>query len=81
MKDGSVVIKFDSFFRNKLAEDKLGNQIGEDIWDYDSGTVQNRKVGCVFPMVVISILPPAELGPNDNREDTPHFTADRAAHF
>ena len=80
MKDGSVVIKFDSFFRNKLAEDKLGNQIGEDIWDYDSGTVQNRKVGCVFPMVVI-FIPHVEFGPNDNREDTPHFTADRAAHF
>ena len=41
-KDGSVVIKFDSFFRNKLAEDKLGNQIAEDKWDYDLGMVQNR---------------------------------------
>ena len=38
-KGGSVVIKFDSFFRNKLAEDKLGNQIGEDIWDYDPGRI------------------------------------------
>ena len=29
------------------------------------------KVGCVFPMVVISILPHAEIEPNDHREDAP----------
>ena len=27
-----------------------------------------------FPMVVVSILPHAEFGPNDHREDAPHFT-------
>ena len=32
------------------------------------------KVGCVFPMGVVSILPHAELGPNVNREDEPHFS-------
>ena len=32
------------------------------------------KVGCVFPVAVISILPQAESGPYDHREDTPHFT-------
>ena len=26
------------------------------------------KVGCVFPMVVVSIPPHAEFGPNDHRE-------------
>ena len=31
------------------------------------------KVGCVFPMVVVSILPNAEIGPNDHGEDAPHF--------
>ena len=31
------------------------------------------KVGCVFPMVIVSILPHAEFGPNDHREDAPHF--------
>ena len=31
------------------------------------------KVGCVFPMVVVSILPHAEIGPNDHREDALHF--------
>ena len=33
----------------------------------------NCKVGRVFPMVVVSILPHAEFGPNDHREDAPHF--------
>ena len=32
------------------------------------------KVGCVFRMVVVSILPHAEIGPNDYREDALHFT-------
>ena len=29
-------------------------------------------MGCVFPMVVVSILPYAEFGPNDYREDASH---------
>ena len=31
------------------------------------------KVGCVFPMIVVSILPHAEFGPNDQWEDAAHF--------
>ena len=31
------------------------------------------KVGCVVVMVVVSILPHAEFGPNDHRQDAPHF--------
>ena len=31
------------------------------------------KVGCVFPMVVVSLLLHAEFGPNDHRKDAPHF--------
>ena len=31
------------------------------------------KVGCVFPMVIVSIVPHAEFGPNDHREDASHF--------
>ena len=30
------------------------------------------KVGCVWPMVVVSILPQAEFGWNDHRKDAPH---------
>ena len=41
------------------------------------GTTKNvdpeNKVGCVFPMVVVSILPHTEFGPNDHREDASHF--------
>ena len=29
------------------------------------------KVGCVVVMVVVSILPHAEFGPNDHRQDAP----------
>lgn len=32
------------------------------------------KVGCVFPVAVISILPQAESGPYHHREDAPHFS-------
>ena len=32
-----------------------------------------HKVGCVFPMIIVSILPQAEIGPNDHREDASHF--------
>ena len=30
-------------------------------------------MGCVFAIVVVSMLPHAEFGRNDHREDTPHF--------
>jgi len=32
------------------------------------------KVEFVVPMIVVSILPHAEFGPNDHREDAPHFS-------
>ena len=41
-------------------------QIHQQVWFMS-------KVGCVFPMVIASILPHAEFGPNDHREDAPHF--------
>ena len=31
-------------------------------------------VECVFPVVVVSMLPHAEFGPNDHQEDAPYFT-------
>ena len=34
----------------------------------------SAKVGCPFPVVLVSILPHAEFGPDDHREDAPHFT-------
>ena len=32
-----------------------------------------NKVGCVFPMIAVSILPHAEFGLNGHWEDAPHF--------
>ena len=37
-----------------------------------------NKVECAFPVVVVCLLPHAEFGRNDHREDTPHF---RICHF
>ena len=37
------------------------------------GLLAVSKVGGVFPMVVASKLAHAEFGPNDHREDVPHF--------
>ena len=34
----------------------------------------DSKVGCVFPMVVVSLLPRAEVGLNDHQEDAQRFT-------
>jgi len=31
------------------------------------------KVECVFPVIIVSILPLAEFGQHDHQEDTPHF--------
>ena len=31
-------------------------------------------MGCVFPMVIVSILPHVAFGPNYHREDALHFT-------
>ena len=35
--------------------------------------VQNSKVGRVPPLVVVSLLPHAEVGTNDHRDYAPHF--------
>ena len=36
----------------------------------------DTKVGCILTTVIVSILPHAEFGRNDHREDTPHFMND-----
>ena len=35
---------------------------------------KSSKLGCVVRMVIDSILPHAESGPNDHRKDAPPFT-------
>ena len=37
---------------------------------------KHTKVGCVFPMVIVSMLSNAEFGPNDHWDDVPHFMLD-----
>ena len=33
-----------------------------------------HKVGCIFPIVIVPILPHTEFGPNDHRNDALHFS-------
>ena len=40
---------------------------------FKSGPHQNNKVGCAFLMVVVSMLPHAEIGRNDHPEGSSHF--------
>ena len=40
-----------------------------------AGSVCKCELGCVVRMVVDSILPHAESGPNDQRKDAPPFTS------
>ena len=59
---------------------KIGvfNFLSPKIWLNDfqiiEGLFHLYKVGCVFPMVIVTILPHAEFGPNDHREKASHFT-------
>ena len=52
-------------------------RLGDFEGDFDFNNVGTKvkviKVGFVFPMVVICILPQAEFGRNYHREDAPHF--------
>ena len=41
----------------------------------------NHKVGCVFPMVAVPILPHAEFGRNDHREYALHFIKSMSLFF
>ena len=35
--------------------------------------IPGNKVGYIFPIVVVSILPNVVFGVNDHRKDAPHF--------
>ena len=52
----------------------LLKQHSKRIEKYRVPTLEFTKVGCIFLMVVVSILPDTVFGPNDHREDVPHFT-------
>ena len=54
---------------------------GENMEEYkhvaDSNFKVSAKLGCVVRMVVDSILPHTECGPNDHRKDAPRFITDQ----
>ena len=68
-------ISFDSL-KTGLSNDLSSNQCHKRFRNIIIfSTDWNYKVGCVFAMVVVSILPHAEFGRNDqHREEAPHFS-------
>ena len=54
-------------FNNILQKLEIGKLAVQVKIDFKTEMFHN-KVGCVFPMVVVSIQPHAEFGPNDHRE-------------
>ena len=49
---------------------------GKGLSHENSALFRFCKVGCVFPMVIVSILPHAVFRRNDHRKDAPHFMCD-----
>ena len=47
---------------------------GEGLRSQNLHFISSSKVRCVFPMVIVSMLPYTEFGPNDHRVDAPHFS-------
>ena len=60
---------FITLLLKKISENGTSLALNED----NSVSPLFDTVGCVFPMVVVSILPHAEFGPNEHRVDAPHF--------
>ena len=58
--------------RNQIEEEIKAKNLHEQRFKDDSG-LHHNKLGCVVRMVVDSILPHAESGPNDYREDAPRL--------
>ena len=50
----------------------LSDAKGEHIQRYVPTSIY-YKVGCFFPMVIVSILSHVELGRDEHRKDAPHF--------
>ena len=44
-----------------------------DFWIKTPSFEKNTKVGCIFSMVFVSLLPNAEFGQNYHWKDAPHF--------
>ena len=61
---------FVTLLLKKISENGTSLALNED----NSVSLFFDTVGCVFPIVVVSILPHAEFGPNYHRVDAPHFS-------
>ena len=46
-------------------------RVAHDVDENQEFSEFQTKVGCAYPMVVVSIAPHAGFGPNDYREDEP----------
>ena len=47
--------------------------IGDIIFMFPNALLSINKVGCVFAMVVLSLLPHVDFGQNDHRNCTPLY--------
>ena len=61
----AVLASCSSYFRSMFTTSMI---------EKEKGKIRSGKVGCVFPMIVVSLLPHAKVGPNDHREDATHFS-------
>ena len=71
----SLLICFIGLTATYMSE-KIKNDTNQDLNELfvqNGNIVSTTKVGCVYAMVIVSILPHAEFGPNDHREDAFHF--------
>ena len=60
----------------KRVQTRLSKTAGLQVAWSESRMHRKYKEGCVFPVVAISMLPRAEFGPNDHREEALHFIYD-----
>ena len=71
LRDAQRIVKWRSFYLKTLhpLDVEAVKLIKENTHLYYQ--VSKTGVVCVFPIVVVPILPHADFGPNDHREDAP----------
>ena len=71
---GSTVTRIASPAALRTTSSFSSSCIGSRLKSFESKRWSYIKVGCAFLMVAVTMLPHAECGRNDYREDAPHFT-------
>ena len=79
-------VSWDDFhFQQHLQVQRLATMQGKtptyNGWMYDMFRRSDPKVGCVFPVVEVSLLPHEEFGSTDHLEDDQHFSWEIALIF